>query len=180
MESPNYTEQFLAHLAWERKIKPISLCLAGSPRNAGASVLVQAHLCLYRMILICFQLPCLKTHLTNPFPSVFVLLPQFSVLILMVEVFPFLIFQPRMPISSTHYWLPIQVDLCPTGSCITKTPPLMHLGQHVSFQHYLRPISQKHFPKQLPVRMELQVAWGIPQHLFVLALVQMRHSCLTH
>lgn len=179
MESSNYTEPFfLAYLAWGRKIKPISLHLAGSPRNARASVLVQAHLRLYRMILICFQLPCSETHLTNPFPSVFVLLPRFPVLILMFGSLSLPVFQPRMPISSTHYWLPIQGNLCPTGSCSTETPPLMHLGQHVPSQHSLRPISQEHFTKQLPVG--LQVVWDTQQHVLLSALVQMRCSRVTH
>lgn len=179
MESSNYTEPFFGILCLGKEDQT-SLCVFGwESQKCWSKCSGQAHLCLYRMILICFQLPCLETHLTNHFPSIFVLLPQFSVLILMLESLP-LIFQPRMPISSTLYWLPIQANLCPTGSCGTETLPLMHLSQRVSFQHSLRPISQQHFPKKLPARMGLQVAWDIQQHLFLLALVEIRCSCLKH
>lgn len=179
MESSNYTEPFFG-IPCLGKEDQAYLSLAGSPRNAGASALVQAHLCLHRMIRRCFKLPCLETHLTNPFPAVSVLLPQFPVLILMLGSLSLPIFQPRMPIFSTHCWLPMQANLCPTGSCSTEIPPLMPLGQHVPFQHSSGPISQKHLTKQLPVRMGLQVAWDTQQHFLLLALGQMRCSCLTH
>lgn len=83
MESSNCTQSSpgISHLEEEGQA---CLCIwLGSPRNTKASVLVQAHLCLYRTRLTWFQLPCLEAHLTNPFTSGFVLLPSFPVLILM-------------------------------------------------------------------------------------------------
>lgn len=137
------------HISPGRGRASLAVCIwLGNPRNAKASVLVQAHPCLYRTTLIWFQLPCLETRLTNPSTSVFVLLLSFPVLILMLGSFSLRTFHPRMPIPSPICWLPTQAHPCPTGCSTIETPPLMRLGQRLSCRHSSRPISQKHFTKQ--------------------------------
>lgn len=163
MESSNYTQSFPGISHQEEEQMPTCIPLR-SPRNAKASVLVQAHLCLYRMTLLWFQHPS--------FPVLILILGSLSLHI------PF---QLRMPISSTNYWLPIQAYPCPTGCSSTETPPLMHLGQHLSFQHCLRPFLQKHFTKQPASNDEATGGEGHPTALLPFCSGSKGAcSCLTH